>query len=129
MKILSCDWCHAKVNDYSHWYGGVKARNMYELKCVHDTNGNNSGSYDGLIICSKCLNKLVPKTEEQPETEVQDVINILRVVHEYCDNKEDCKGCPYAITPRPGRIFMSCALSGSPLSWELDKEGGEHNEQ
>lgn len=62
MKILHCDCCHVEVNDYAHWYNDKTPRNMYELKCVHESN---SGTYDGLIICHKCMERLFyPTTSE-----------------------------------------------------------------
>lgn len=60
MKILHCDCCHAEVNDYSHWYNDAQPRNMYELKCVHESG---SDTYNGMIICHKCIAKLFHKAE------------------------------------------------------------------
>jgi DNA-directed RNA polymerase subunit RPC12/RpoP len=60
MKILHCDSCHAEVNDYGHWYDDKKSRNMYELKCVHESN---SDTYDGMIFCHECIAKLLYKAE------------------------------------------------------------------
>lgn len=43
MKILQCDYCHAKVNNFSHWYDGARPRNMYELEEKHGlSDANNS---------------------------------------------------------------------------------------
>lgn len=60
MRILHCDACHAEVNEclkYAHWYDGKKPRNVYELKCIHDA--SNSDTYDGMIICHECIEKLL----------------------------------------------------------------------
>lgn len=66
MKIIACDTCHANVNNYSYWYGGTP-RNMYELKCVHESNDN---TYEGMIICHECIKKLIhPKLHKQTEEE------------------------------------------------------------
>ena len=116
MKILVCDWCHAKVNEYSHWYDGAQARNMYELKCVHEANGNSSSVYER-VICSKCLNKLVPKTEEKKETETQNDINTLKAVKEYCYYQCGCASCKYAID---NSTYVGCAISGVPFKWKID---------
>lgn len=64
MKILHCDSCHAEVNDYSHWYNDAQPRNMYELKCVHESG---SDTYNGMIICHECIAKLLHKTESVTE--------------------------------------------------------------
>ena len=65
MKILHCDCCHVEVNDYAHWYNDKTPRNMYELKCIHETN---SDTYDGMIICHKCMRRLFsPATSESEE--------------------------------------------------------------
>lgn len=67
MKILHCDVCHAEVNEYAHWYNDAEPRNMYELNCIHESNTN---TYDGIIICHKCIEKLIYKagSEEKNET-------------------------------------------------------------
>ena len=65
MKILHCDSCHAEVNDYAHWYNDEKPRNMYELKCLHECD---SDTYDGMIICHKCIAELL-HTAERSEDE------------------------------------------------------------
>lgn len=62
MKILHCDSCHVEVNDYGHWYSGEKPRNMYELKCVHESDSNN---YNGMILCHECITKLLYKAESR----------------------------------------------------------------
>ena len=56
MKIVQCDCCDAKVNDYGRWYNDNKPRNMYELKLIHDFD---SDTYDGMIVCQKCLQRLL----------------------------------------------------------------------
>lgn len=56
MRITQCDSCHVEVNDYAHWYNDKTPRNMYELKCVHESN---SDTFDGMIFCHKCLQKLL----------------------------------------------------------------------
>lgn len=122
MKILSCDWCHAKVNDYSHWYNRAEARSMYELKCVHEMIDGKSGTYNGMIICSKCMNRLVPETEEQTETEEQPeqnerILLSLKEVQAYCHNREHCSGCRYAID---NSAYIGCAVSGVPFKWKTD---------
>lgn len=61
MKILHCDCCHAEVNNYSHWYNGAQPRNMYELKRVH---GGSFDTYDGMIICHKCMERLMSESEK-----------------------------------------------------------------
>ena len=66
MKIIACDACCANVNNYSYWYGGTP-RNMYELKCVHESNDN---TYEGMIICHECLERLIhprPTTKQKEE--------------------------------------------------------------
>lgn len=63
MRILECDSCHAKCNDYGHWYGTSPSRNMYELRITHDS--DDSDTYDGMIFCHKCINKLI---EQEPKT-------------------------------------------------------------
>ena len=60
MKILQCDCCHVEVNDYAHWYNDVKPRNMYELNCIHESN---SDTYDRMILCHECIEKLIYKIE------------------------------------------------------------------
>lgn len=60
MKIFHCDSCHAEVNDYAHWYNNEKPRNMYELKCIHESD---PATYDGMIICHKCIAELLYKAE------------------------------------------------------------------
>ena len=62
MKILHCDSCHTEVNDYSHWYNDEQPRNMYELNCIHECG---SDTYDGMIICHKCIAKLLHKQESE----------------------------------------------------------------
>lgn len=64
MRILQCDSCHAKVNDYAYWYKDETPRNMYELKCVHESD---SVTYEGMIICHKCIQKLLHKAEMEVE--------------------------------------------------------------
>lgn len=64
MKILHCDFCHVEVNDYAHWYNDAQPRNMYELKCVHESG---SDTYNGMIICHECIAKLLHKTESVTE--------------------------------------------------------------
>lgn len=59
MKIIACDVCYANVNNFSYWYGGTP-RNMYELKLVHESE---SDTYDEMIICHKCIEKLLHKAE------------------------------------------------------------------
>lgn len=61
MKILHCDCCNTEVNDYSYWYNDAQPRNMYELMCVHESG---SDTYNGMIICHKCIAKLLQKKEE-----------------------------------------------------------------
>ena len=56
MKILQCDCCHVKVNNYAHWFDDAKPRNMYELKSIHTIDYNN---YDEMILCHECLSKLM----------------------------------------------------------------------
>lgn len=56
MKILECDCCHVKVNDYAHWYDGAKPRNMYELNCIHAVDYDR---YDEKILCHDCLMKAI----------------------------------------------------------------------
>lgn len=60
MKIFHCDCCHAEVNEYGHWYNDEKPRNMYELKCIHESNSN---TYEGMIFCHECIEKLLYKAE------------------------------------------------------------------
>jgi len=62
MKILQCDSCHAKVNNYGYWYKGEIPRNMYELRCVNESD---SDTYDEMIICHKCIQKLFHKAESE----------------------------------------------------------------
>ena len=62
MRITQCDSCHAEVNDYAHWYNDEIPRNMYELKCVHESN---SDTFDGMIFCHKCIQKLLYKAESE----------------------------------------------------------------
>lgn len=56
MKITVCDSCHVKVNDYAHWYNGAMARNMYELRCIHESDPD---TYEGIILCNDCVAKLL----------------------------------------------------------------------
>lgn len=62
MKILRCDCCHAEVNDYSKWSNGSKPRSMYELHCIHEYD---SDTYEGMIFCSKCIDKLIDLGDEK----------------------------------------------------------------
>ena len=62
MRTLQCDSCHAEVNDYGHWYNGETPRNMYELKCVHESDSN---TFEGMIICHECIQKLLHKAESE----------------------------------------------------------------
>lgn len=55
--------------------------------------------------------------------------NVLKTLQSYCACREDCLGCRYGIPPRPGRVFMTCILSGSPLNWEVEKIGGYDDER
>ena len=64
MRILQCDFCHAEVNDYGHWYNDETSRNMYELNCVHESSLN---TFENMIICHKCIQKLLCKTESEVE--------------------------------------------------------------
>ena len=66
MKILQCDSCHAEVNDYAYWYNDETARNMYELYSIHTVSG--SDTYEGMIICHKCIQKLLHKAESEAES-------------------------------------------------------------
>lgn len=70
MKILHCDCCSTEVNNYSHWYNGAQPRNMYELKCVRG--GTFSGTYDGMIICHKCIERLFHTIEESEKEDEND---------------------------------------------------------
>lgn len=63
MKILQCDSCHAKVNDYAFWYKGETPRNMYELHSAHTV--SDSDTYEGMIIYHKCIQKLLHKAESE----------------------------------------------------------------
>lgn len=65
MKILHCDCCNTEVNNYSHWYNDARPRNMYELKCVHGVTFGET--YDGMIICHKCMERLFSPTMEESE--------------------------------------------------------------
>lgn len=62
MRTLQCDSCHAEVNDYGHWYNGETPRNMYELKCVHESDSN---TFEGMIICHECIQKLLHNAESE----------------------------------------------------------------
>ena len=67
MRILHCDCCHVEVNDYAHWYNDKTPRNMYELRCVHESNHD---TYDGMIICHNCMARLFyPTTAEGGATD------------------------------------------------------------
>lgn len=66
MKILHCDSCHAEVNDYSHWYSDEQPRNMYELMCVHES--GSECTYNGMIICHKCIEKLLYKSKSEDKS-------------------------------------------------------------
>lgn len=63
MKKLLCDICLAEVNNYGHWYGGEKPRNMYEIKCIDSY--DDSDTYDGIIICHKCIQKMIMNEESE----------------------------------------------------------------
>ena len=67
MKILQCDSCHVQVNDYAHWYNDEKPRNMYELHSAHTVSDLDSNTYEGMIICHKCIQKLLYGAEESEE--------------------------------------------------------------
>lgn len=62
MIIINCDICKASVNNFGHWYDSKKNRNMYELKCLHDSG---SITYEGMIICHKCIQKLFNNNESE----------------------------------------------------------------
>lgn len=64
MRILQCDSCHAQVNDYAYWYSGETTRNMYELRCVHESD---SDTFEGMIFCHKCIQKLLYGAEESED--------------------------------------------------------------
>lgn len=66
MKILQCDSCHAKVNDCAYWFMGETPRNMYELCSVHTVSG--SDTYEGMIFCHECIQKLLHKSESEVES-------------------------------------------------------------
>lgn len=66
MKILQCDSCHAKVDDRAYWLLGETPRNMYELYGVHTVSG--SDTYEGMIFCHKCIQKLLHNAESEAET-------------------------------------------------------------
>ena len=58
MINYECDLCHAKVNEYGLSPIGQSPRTMYQLQVVMPLCDEENGSFEGYVICRKCMSKI-----------------------------------------------------------------------